>query len=134
MSDAPALKPLRRPRLWLSLWWLAVVVVTVACLLPARDLPPVPPGADKIEHFLAWFALAASAVQIFRPRRALWRAAIGLVALGIAIELVQGALTASRATDPWDVVADTLGVAAGFAIAWTPLRDLLLRIEARLRL
>lgn len=132
MSDAAVLKPLRRPHLWLALWWLAVVVVTAACLLPARELPRVPPGADKLEHFLAWFALAASAVQIFRPRRALWRAAIGLVALGIAIELAQGALTASRAMDPWDVAADALGVAAGIALARTPLRDLLLRIEPRL--
>lgn len=128
-----ALKPLRRPRLWLSLWWLAVIVVTAACLLPARDLPPVPPGADKLQHLFAWFLLAASAVQIFRERRVLWRAAIGLVALGIVIELLQGALTATRAMDPWDVVADTLGVAVGFAIALTPLRDLLLRIEARWR-
>ena len=126
------LKPLRHPRLWLSLWWLAVVVVFVVCLVPAPDLPLMPPGGDKIEHFLAYFLLAASAVQIYQGARALWRVAIGLVALGVAVEFAQGAFTATRSMDAWDVVADTLGVAAGFAITLTPWRDLLLRIEARL--
>ena len=126
------LRPLRHPRAWLALWWLAVTVVFAACLMPAADLPSVPPGFDKLEHFLAFFVLAASAVQLYADRRALWCAAVGLVCLGIAIELAQYAFTATRSMDPRDVLADTLGVAAGFAIALTPLRDLLLRIEARL--
>ena len=126
------LKPLRHPRAWLALWWLAVVLVFVACLLPAGDLPSIPRGFDKIEHFLAFFLLAASAVQLYRGRRALWWAALGLVGMGVAIELAQYAFTTSRSMDPRDVLADTLGVAAGFTIALTPLRDLLLRLEARL--
>ena len=126
------LKPLRHPRLWLSLWWLAVVVVFVVCLVPAPDLPLMPPGGDKIEHFLAYFLLATSAVQIYQGARVLWRVAIGLVALGVAVEFAQGAFTATRSMDAWDVIADTLGVAAGFAITLTPWRDLLLRIEPRL--
>lgn len=126
------LKPLRHPRAWLALWWLAVLLVFAACLVPARDLPSVPHGFDKLEHFLAFFLLAASAVQLYAGRRALWFVAIGLVCLGVAIELAQHALTASRSMDPRDVLADVLGVAAGLAIALTPLRDLLLRIEGRL--
>jgi len=126
------LKPLRHPRAWLALWWLAVVLVFAACLVPARELPSVPRGFDKVEHFLAFFLLAASAVQLYATRRALWCVALGLVALGVAIELAQHAFTASRSMDPRDVLADALGVAAGFAIARTPLRDLLPRIEARL--
>jgi VanZ family protein len=125
------LKPLRHPRLWLALWWLAVVGVFVVCLVPAPDLPMAPPGGDKLEHFLAYFLLAASAVQLYQGRRLLWRVAIGLVALGIVIEFAQSALTTTRSMDPWDAVADCIGVAAGFAIALTPWRDLLLRIEAR---
>jgi VanZ family protein len=126
------LKPLRYPRAWLALWWLAVLLVFAACLVPARDLPPIPRGADKLEHFLAFFLLAASAVQLYRGRAVLWCVALGLVCLGIAIELAQFAFTSSRSMDPRDVLADALGVAAGFAIALTPMRDLLLRIEARL--
>jgi len=126
------LKPLRHPRAWLALWWLAVMLVFAACLVPARDLPSVPRGFDKVEHFLAFFLLAASAVQLYATRRALWCAAAGLLALGVAIELAQFAFTRSRSMDPADVLADALGVAAGFSIALTPLRDLLLRIEATL--
>ena len=123
------LKPLRHPRLWLSLWWLAVVVVLVVCLVPAPDLPITPPGGDKVEHFLAYFLLAASAVQLYQGRRALWRVAIGLGLLGIGIEWAQYAFTTTRAMDPWDAVADMLGVGAGFATLLTPLRNLLLRID-----
>ena len=134
MTAMRGLKPLRHPRLWLSLWWLAVVVVFVVCLVPAPDLPLMPPGGDKIEHFLAYFLLATSAVQIYQGARVLWRVAIGLVALGVAVEFAQGAFTTTRSMDAWDVIADTLGAAAGFAITLTPWRDLLLRIEARLTL
>ncbi|HZW17886.1 MAG TPA: VanZ family protein [Luteimonas sp.] len=132
MTQPGWLKPLRHPRAWLALWWLAVVLVFVVCLVPAPDLPPVPRGFDKVEHFLAFFLLAASAVQLYATRRALWCAALGLVGLGVVIELAQFAFTSSRSMDPRDVLADTLGIAAGFAIALTPLRDLLLRMEARL--
>jgi VanZ family protein len=128
------LRPLRHPRAWLALWWLAVALVFAACLVPARDLPSVPHGFDKLEHFLAFFLLAASAVQLYATRRALWCAAIGLLALGVAIELAQFAFTRTRSMDPMDVLADAVGVAAGFATALTPLRGLLLRLEARLPL
>ncbi len=132
MTALRGLRPLRHPRAWLTLWWLAVLLVFVVCLVPAPDLPSVPHGFDKLEHFLAFFVLAASAVQLYADRRELWRVAFGLVCLGIAIELAQYAFTATRSMDPRDVLADALGVAAGFAIALTPLRDLLLRIETRI--
>lgn len=132
MTQPGWLKPLRHPRAWLALWWLAVVLVFAVCLVPAPELPSVPRGFDKLEHFLAFFLLAASAVQLYATRRALWCAAIGLVLLGVAIELAQFAFTRTRSMDPADVLADALGVAAGFALARTPLRDLLLWIEARL--
>jgi VanZ family protein len=125
------LKPLRHPRAWWSLWWLAVLLVFVVCLVPAPDLPIAPPGGDKLEHFLAYFLLATSAVQIYQGRRVLWRVAVGLVVLGIVVEFAQGALTTTRSMDAWDVVADAIGVAAGFAILLTPLRDLLLRLDGR---
>lgn len=131
MIGIAAVKPLRHRRFWLGLWWLAIVLVVVACLVPLRELPPLPPGSDKYEHFLAWFLLAASAVQLFEGRRALWRAAIGLVLLGIVVEIAQGRLTTTRSMDPLDALADALGVVAGCATALTPLRDILLRFDGR---
>ncbi|MFT4198799.1 MAG: VanZ family protein [Pseudoxanthomonas sp.] len=127
MAPVSALKPIRGARAWLALWLLACAAVVVVCLLPERDLPPVAPGADKVEHALAFFLLMASAVQLFAGGRALLRAAAGLVLLGVAIELAQAAFTADRHADSSDALADAAGVLLGLAIARTPLRDLLLR-------
>jgi VanZ family protein len=126
---APALKPLRRRRLWLGLWMAAIAVVVVASLLPAIDLPRVPRGADKLEHFGAYCLLAAAAVQLFATRAALLRAGLGLVALGVALEAAQFLLTSTRMMDGWDALANALGVGAGLATALTPLRDLLLGLD-----
>ena len=123
--------PFRRPWLWLGLWLAAVLAVIALSLVAAPKLPEVPTGGDKVEHFLAYFLLAAGAVQLFRiPRYWLWCTA-GLVAMGIGLEFAQGAFTVDRMADPMDALANTLGALGGLAIALTPLRDLLLRWETR---
>ncbi len=124
-----ALKPLRRPWLWLGLWLAAILAVVVASLLPATDLPPVPTGADKLEHFAGYAVLAAIAVQLLATRAALWRAGAALVVLGIALELAQFLFTSTRMMDGGDALANALGVAAGLATVLTPWRDLLLRLQ-----
>ena len=127
MSAAvPVIKPLRRPRVWMALWALAVLVVIVACLIPPPPIP-LPENGDKGEHFLAYFILAGSAVQLFRRGRPLLWVALGLVLMGVGIEFAQGALTSNRSADPMDAIANTIGVLAGMGIALTPLRDILLR-------
>jgi VanZ family protein len=125
------LKPLRRPRLWLGLWIAAIVGLIVVCLVPLDSLPPLPDNSDKVEHLLGYFALSAAAVQLFGSRRALSLAAVGLVALGVGVEIAQS-YTAYRSSDLVDAMANTLGVLLGMATALTPWRDLLLRIEKRL--
>lgn len=128
MAATTLLKPLRWPRAWLALWWLAVLGTLVVCLIPPPSIP-LPENSDKVEHFLAYFLLAASAVQIYQRRAALVWAAVGLVALGIGIEFAQGALTVNRMADAMDALANSVGVLAGMAIVFTPLRDLLLRLR-----
>lgn len=120
------IKPLRRPRLWTALWVLAVLFVIVVCLIPPPPIP-VPENGDKVEHFLAYFILSGSAVQLFRQGRPLLWVGLGLVLMGIGIEFGQGALTRDRMADPMDALANTVGVLAGLGLALTPLRDLLLR-------
>jgi VanZ family protein len=128
MTAAGRLKPLRFPRVWLGLWWLAIIATIVVCLIPPPPLA-LPQNSDKVEHFLAYFLLASAAVQIYRTRAALLWAGAGLVALGVGIEFLQGALTTTRMADPMDALANSIGVVAGMAIALTPLRDLLLRLR-----
>ena len=128
MTPTGMLKPLRWPRFWLALWWLAIAATIAVCLV---RLPPMalPDNSDKVEHFLAYFLLAGSAVQIYRTRAALVWAGVGLVGMGIGIEFAQGALTATRMADPMDVLANSIGVVAGLCLTFTPLRDLLVRLR-----
>lgn len=121
-------KPLRRPVLWGGLWIAAIAVVVVLSLAPSMPMPDVRDG-DKLGHFLAYFALAASAVQLYARWPSLLGAGIGLVLLGIGLEYAQGALTDTRMQDPADALANTLGVIAGLATRLTPMRDLLMRID-----
>ena len=93
-----AFKPLRRPALWGGLWIAAIAAVVVLSLAPSVPMPDVPDG-DKLGHFLAYFALAAAAVQLYARWSALLGAGIGLVLLGIGLEYAQGALTATRMQD-----------------------------------
>jgi VanZ family protein len=122
------LKPLRRGRTWLALWLLAIVVLVVVCLLPGSDMPQLS-VSDKLEHALAFLLLSSAAVQLFLRGKPLAIVVLGLLALGVAIELAQALLTTSRMMEAGDVVADAVGVAIGIVSAWTPLRDLLLRLD-----
>ena len=133
MSDALALKPFHRPRLWLGLWLLAIVSVIVLSLVNLSGLPPVPEGGDKVEHFLAYALLSASAVQLFAKRRGCLLMAALLVALGVGLEFAQGALTTTRMADPRDALANTLGVVAGLLTVFMPLRHVLQALDARFK-
>ena len=123
-------KPLRRLRTWLALWCIGILGLVVVCLVPAPDLPQVALN-DKLEHALAFAVLSYSAVQLFVRGRPLAIVAAGLLVLGIGIEVAQALLTTTRAMELADVVADAAGIAAGMALAWTPLRDVLLHIDRR---
>ncbi|GAA4858276.1 VanZ family protein [Luteimonas vadosa] len=125
-----ALKPLRHRLLWSGLWSLAIAVVVVASLLPASELPAVA-GGDKLHHFLAYFVLAAAAVQLYARWPSLLGAGLGLVLLGIGLEHAQGVLTETRLADRWDALANTLGVIAGLGTRLTPWRDALLHLDRR---
>ena len=130
LPGSDALKPLRRPRLWLGLWWLAILFGIAISLSPSVP-GDAPYGSDKVVHLLCYGALAVGAVQLFATRAALLGAAVGLVALGVALELAQEAFTHTRMLDPRDAAANTLGVLLGMLVARTPLRDVLLKIDTR---
>lgn len=123
----------RRPGVWLSLWALMIAAVVGGSLLPAHDLPSAPfANFDKFEHFLGYAVLSGYAAMLFARLRAQALAALGLVALGIGLEVAQAVLTVSRQADPADAVVNTLGVLAGLALVATPLATVLQRLDARL--
>ena len=126
------LRDFRRPRLWLALWWLAIVTVIVLSLTPPPPMH-VPRNFDKVEHLLSYGFLATGAVLLFARWRAQLCAATGLVAMGIALEFAQGMLTRTRMADPADAAANATGVLLGLLLAFTPVARWLQRLDARLR-
>jgi VanZ family protein len=129
--SGPLLREFRRPRLWLGLWALAIATVVVLSLTPPPAMA-VPRNFDKVEHFLGYGLLSAGAVGLFADRRGQWRAAAGLVAMGILLEFAQGLLTATRMADPADAMANATGVGLGLLLALTPAARWLQGLDARL--
>lgn len=92
---------------------MCLAVVLVLALLPPR-IPMPSTGWDKVNHALAFLALAVLGYRAYPRRAALLL--LGLLAYGGAIELLQG-LTAYRSAEWLDVVADGLGALLGLAWA-----------------
>jgi VanZ family protein len=119
--------------LWAGLWILAVAVVVAGSLIPVSGLPEVPKNFDKVEHFVAYAALSAGAVQLFARRLSWGFVCVLLVLMGIGLEHAQAQMALGRQLDHADALANTLGVLLGLATAFTPWRDMLLRFDQRLR-
>ncbi len=95
--------------------FIAIMVVVGVCLMPINQLAlPSFYGLDKIEHFFTYFVLSLYFCQVIRQRFYLHCVGL-LVMMGILIECLQ-ILTGYRMFDLWDIVANTLGVAAGYFI------------------
>jgi VanZ family protein len=90
------------------------------------------PGADKVDHAIAYFATSLSFLlaAVWRPGRGdgpfpTWGRWMPFLAVGagILIEVIQGT-TGSREAEVMDVVAEVIGVAAALTIhAWLRRRD-----------
>jgi len=120
-----------KPKLWLGIWIFGWALCIVLSLGPPPPIPSDVPDGDKIGHTLAYAVLSGWAVMIFGTRRAWLRSAAALMVLGIAIEFAQGALTANRTADPYDALADALGIVLGLCVALTPANNFLLTLERR---
>ena len=122
-------KPSNKDRIVILLraaWAAAVVVVVIASLLPA-DSKPIQALekleiSDKIEHMAAYFALAFLPA-IHEKKRFVVAAALGAVALGVALEYGQLYL-GWRDFEIGDMIADAAGVAVGIAVGM-PLRGVM---------
>lgn len=107
----------RYATLWRGLGWAMVATVVVLSLVPQLPKAPSLLGWDKAQHFLAyavltfWFCLCYSRH---------WRWPAFFIALGSLLELLQG-FTGIRTTDPFDILANGIGVFIGLSLTFTPL-------------
>lgn len=107
----------RRGDRWLLAW---AVFTAILLLLPPELLPALgsanDSGLDKAGHVFLFLVLAALAVgpARARTRHPLLAAALGGLAFGAALELLQGAL-GWRSAELADLLADGIGSAVGVA-------------------
>jgi VanZ family protein len=132
MARAEELTVLNFRRTWLTGGWLLVGLVIYLSLTPHPPEPLSFPGADKLEHAVAYGSLALWFCQIYLSARSRTIMLALLIGLGIALEFVQG-WTGYRDFEVWDMVADSVGVLFGLLLALTPLGRLFVLIEAALR-
>ncbi|HUQ25189.1 MAG TPA: VanZ family protein [Burkholderiales bacterium] len=71
---------------------------------------------DKVGHFAAYGLLMLLFCQIYVRRNTRAACALAFVAMGIALEFLQG-MTETRTFDVMDMLANTVGVALGWIVA-----------------
>ena len=112
------MKSLRYARRWQLAGVLLLALVMVAALvpkLPFEELTAQFKISDKVMHIAAFTFLTVWFAGQYE-KKSYWRIAVGLMAFGILIELVQG--TISYRTSEWlDLLGDAAGIAAGLIIA-----------------
>lgn len=124
------MNPEKFNRYWLVAGWLGVGLIAYFSLMPAPPDIGVEQG-DKIGHLAAYGLITLWFAQLYTgTRQRIWLA-VGMVALGIAMEYAQRA-TGYRSFDVADMVADALGVAIGWLLAPPRLPNLLSWTEKRI--
>ncbi len=96
-----------------SLFVLALIAIFILAMIPLPEAITVFSFQDKVEHTCAFVVLMVLGGKGWPARLA--AVACGLVAYGLAIEVCQHVFTANRVGDPWDLLADAMGAAAGWA-------------------
>ena len=110
---------MQRTALWL--FWACVIVSVVMALLPKPPEVPTDRFGDKVNHILAFMAMAGTAALAF-PKAPRWRVIERLSFLGAMIEVAQSIPALRRSCDIRDWVADTVAVIVVTAIAALVLR------------
>ena len=109
-------------RIWFLLGWGMVVAVVVLSLIPLEvDLSE---GRDKVAHFIAYGSMTFWFALLFPGWLRQVAIVIAFVAMGVAIEYLQR-MTGYRTFDVADMAANSIGVALGWALALTPLKQAL---------
>ncbi|WP_255574632.1 VanZ family protein [Austwickia sp. TVS 96-490-7B] len=87
-----------------------------ALYTPSVGGPPLFPGVDKVVHVVLFAVPVLAAAGVWR--RWWWGAVICAIHAPVS-EIVQALWVPGRSGDPWDAVADLVGVSlASTALAW----------------
>ncbi|MFT5393194.1 MAG: VanZ family protein [Gammaproteobacteria bacterium] len=101
--------------LWRAVGTGLIMVVVFLTLASAPIVEGIVEINDKIGHFIAYATLMGWHAQyIGRDTRSQW--AVGFVAMGVVLELLQGA-SGWRTMDVADIVANSTGVVAGAIVS-----------------
>lgn len=101
--------------LWISAGCALVAMVIYLSLNPGST-PSAASQGDKVMHVLAYATLMSWFANLWTKPATRIKTAIGLVMLGIALEFVQR-WTGYRTFEAADMLADAIGVAAGWLLA-----------------
>jgi len=117
------LNPSKLNHYWQAAGWLGVGLIVYLSLTPAPPQINIENG-DKLGHLAAYGLVTLWFAQHHTGLRQRIGLAIGMVALGIAMEYAQRA-TGYRSFEVADMVADAIGVAIGWLAAPPRLPNLL---------
>jgi VanZ family protein len=120
--------PLRHRGLWVATSAVLVAATVYASLVPNPSLS-VPGNCDKVEHFATYCGLAVWFTGLY-PRTRYWKVVLGLLVLGLGLEVAQGVMQLGRSAEPLDMVANAAGVGAGLALALVLTGNWARRVEA----
>lgn len=129
MTNSAGQEPggLRFWRSWLCLGAGLVALVVFLSLTNLSQMPTTTLG-DKVDHLLAYGVLMGWFGQLFIGWRSRFIVAAALVALGVAMEFLQG-LTGYRYFEWLDACANVLGVLLGFGALALGADKILCRFE-----
>lgn len=119
---------LRHNWLWIAIGVALVLGVIWGSLQPAPQFV-VPNGFDKVEHFGSYMILTLWFTGLY-PRSRYWAVVVALLALGVAMEAGQYLMHMGRTADPYDVAANTAGIALGTVLAVLACGRWIARIDA----
>ena len=115
---------------WQLAGFLLLIFVMIAAMVPKMPFENLVLQfkiSDKVLHIVAFTILAVWFSGQYE-KRSYWRIAMGLIAFGILIELIQG--TVSYRRSEWlDLVGDASGIVIGLLIAFLGIGGWSRRVE-----
>ena len=112
-ANKPAATLVRRAAI--AVFTAGIIAVSVLSLVPRTAMPGIEVW-DKLEHTLAYLALAVTGAIAFPGRRRLAWLGLGLLILGCLLEVTQTFVPGRDGTVD-DAVANAIGIGLGLALA-----------------